>query len=257
MKKGLRGASLCLALACGMVATTSFAAQGGSIGQGDFSVMKGDQLVDKLSGQNPIADESMLVCDGKCMIKSEGISLVAGDQAKFAIKNEAATFRLFLREGSVDYVITDKARKISFHTPDGVYSVAEIVFNAASNPVVRGTVQVNADGKTEISVKEGRMVFATADGMKTVSANEKIVLAIGSPPAPAGAPAPAGGGLFGLSGPTLAVGAIVTAGLVATAIVVDNNNDDDDPAPTPTPAPTPAPTPTPTPRPTPTPSPSN
>ncbi|MFH2123661.1 MAG: hypothetical protein ABIJ50_09305 [Pseudomonadota bacterium] len=237
--------SLCLVFGFGMISTAALAAQGGSIGQGDFSVMKGDQLVDKLSGQNPLKDESMLVCDGKCMVKSEGISLVAGDQAKFAIKNESDTFRLFLREGSVDYVITDKARKIAFHTPEGVYSIAEIVFNAASSPVVRGTVQVNKDGKTEISVKEGRLVFATADGMKAVGVNEKIVLAaIGDT---LGAGAPTGTATTGV----FIAGGLVLAGGTTMALLQKNDND-----PAPTPTQTPAPTVTPTPRPTPTPSPS-
>jgi hypothetical protein len=213
MKKKLKGISLCLVFAFSLSTTISFATPGGSIGQGDFSVLKNEQVVDTLKGQNPIDESSLLVCDGKCMIKSEGISLVAADQAKFAIKNEADTFRLYLRSGSVDYVITEKARKIAFHTPEGVYSVAEIIFNAASDPVVRGTVAVTKDGKTEVSVKEGRLVFATADGMKTVNANEKIVLAISSPP-PAEkrnlAPFWIGGG---------------TAAAFATAMVVANNND--------------------------------
>ncbi|MDD3814915.1 MAG: hypothetical protein PHZ02_09735 [Desulfocapsaceae bacterium] len=245
MKIRLINVSLCLVLGFGMVSTAAFAALGGSIGQGDFSVMKGEQLVDKLSGQNPLKDESMLVCDGKCMIKSEGISLVAADQAKFAIKNESDTFRLFLREGSVDYVITDKARKIAFHTPEGVYSVAEIVFNAASNPVVRGTVQVNADGKTEISVKEGRLVFATADGMKAVGVNEKIVLAAIGDTLGAGASS----GVF-TPGVFVAGGLVLAGGTTMALMQPDNDN----PAPnSPPPA---AVTPTPTPRPAPTPSPS-
>ena len=88
MRKCLKSISLCLALALSITSTASFAVQAGSIGQGDFSVVKGSQLVDKFSGQNPIADESMLVCDGKCMIKSKGISLVAADEAKFAIGNQ-------------------------------------------------------------------------------------------------------------------------------------------------------------------------
>lgn len=223
MKKQLSILSLGFVLAFGMTTTGAFAAQGGSIGQGDFSVMKGEQLVDKLSGQNPLKDESLLVCDGKCMIKSEGVSLVAGDQAKFAIKNEVDTFRLFLREGSVDYVITDKARKIAFHTPDGVYSVAEIVFNAASNPVVRGTVQVTADGKTEISVKEGRLVFATAEGMKAVGANEKIILAMGEVGA-AGASVKGSGGLFGFSLPaTIVGGGLIAGAVVATVVEISNS----------------------------------
>ena len=239
MRKRLSNVSLCFVLAFGMATTAAFAAQGGSIGQGDFSVMKGDKLVDKLSGQNPLKDEAMLVCDGKCMVKSEGISLVAADQAKFAIKNEADTFRLFLREGSVDYVITDKARKIAFHTPEGVYSVAEIMFNAASNPVVRGSVKVNKDGKTEVSVKEGRLTFATADGMKVIGANEKIVLAIAEVPAAGGGGAvTTGGGLFGLGTGATIAGGVVVAGLATTAIVVANNNGgNDNPAPIPTPSP--------------------
>jgi hypothetical protein len=180
------------------------------------------------------------------MVKSEGISLTAADKAKFAIKNEADTFRLFLSAGSVDYVITDKARKIAFHTPEGVYSVADIIFNAASNPVVRGTVMVNADGKTEISVKEGRMSFVTADGVKTVGANEKIMLAMAQ--------------VKGEKkeekcndnddrddndcdklGAWWFIGGAVAAAAAVTAVVVNNNNDDDGPSYIPVPVPPPAP----------------
>ena len=55
-----------------------------------------------------------------------------------------------------------------------------------ASPVVRGYARVKADGATEIGVEEGRLVFATADGMKTVDANQKIVLAVSEVPAPAG-----------------------------------------------------------------------
>ena len=263
MRKRIKSISLCLVLAFSVSTTVSFAAQGGSIGQGDISVMKGSQVVDQLKGQNPVQDSSMLVCDGKCMIKSEGISLVAADQAKFAIKNEADTFRLFLRSGSVDYVITEKARKIAFHTPEGVYSVADVIFNAGSDPVVRGTVTVTKDGKTEVSVKEGKLVFATADGMKTVNADEKIVLAISTPPA-GGTPPPDDDNLE-----MWLWGGAAAAAIAAGIIIAENDDDDDgqvggpvteDEEPetggrdrrdnrAPTPSPTPSPTPTPTPSP--------
>ncbi len=249
MRKKLSIVSLCFVLAFGMATTAAVAAQGGSIGQGDFSVMKGDKLVDKLSGQNPLKDEAMLVCDGKCMVKSEGISLVAADQAKFAIKNEADTFRLFLRAGSVDYVITDKARKIAFHTPEGIYSVAEIVFNAASSPAVRGSVKVNKDGKTEISVKEGRLIFATANGMKSVGANEKIVLAMADVPGAGhntNIDTDNNNGLF--------IAGAVAAGVVTAIYLLQRDNDNETHV---TPPPTPRPTPRPSPRPTPNPSPNH
>ena len=135
-----------LAIAFGLmlsVSTMATLATAGSVGHGDFGVYKGGQLADKLSGQNPIDEGALLVCDGKCMIKSEGVSLVAADQAKLAIRNEAKTFNLFLREGNVNYTITSNARQVAFHTPQGTYTTAEVIFNAAANPVVRiaiGTV---------------------------------------------------------------------------------------------------------------------
>ena len=62
------------------LATMNMAFAGGSIGHGNISVYKEDTLVSKLSGQNPIEDGALLVCDGKCMLKSEGISVIAEDK---------------------------------------------------------------------------------------------------------------------------------------------------------------------------------
>jgi hypothetical protein len=159
-------------------ATVNFAFAGGSIGHGDISVFKNGVLANKLSGQNPIEDGSLLACDGKCMLKSQGISIVAEDKSQIAVSNEADTFKLYVKEGSVDYVINNNTRKIAFYTPQGTYTVAEVVFNASGPSVVKGKVEVSEDGSTEISVTEGRMVFATADGMKAVDANQKIILAV-------------------------------------------------------------------------------
>ena len=235
MKKTfLKAMALTAAITIGS-ANIGFAA-GGSIGHGNLSVYKNGNLVSKLAGQNPIEDGSLLVCDGKCMIKSEGISLVAGDNAKVAVTNEEKTFKLYVKEGKVDYIINSNVRTIAFYTPQGTYTVAEVVFNAGSKSVVKGTVEVAADGKTEITVTEGRMVFATADGMKTVDANNKIVLAV-APDADRAA-----GGLFGLGTEgTIAAGAlIVGAGVAAGVIINDNDDDDDAPATSPAPSPRPA-----------------
>ncbi|TKB09906.1 hypothetical protein [Desulforhopalus sp. IMCC35007] len=244
MKKTfLKVIALTAALSFGAV-SVGFAA-GGSIGHGDISVFKNGQLSAKLSGQNPVEDGALLVCDGKCMLKSEGISIIATDKSQVAVTNEDDTFKLYVKEGTVDYVISSNARKIAFYTPQGTYTVAEVVFNASNNSVVKGSVTVAADGQTEISVTEGKMVFATADGMKTVDANNKIVLAV--------APAAAGGGAEAKIG-TVIFGA---ASLGVVGGVVAAIADDDD---TPSVAAAAAPAPTPPvvrPRPTPTASPSN
>ena len=189
-------------------ASVGFAA-GGSIGLGDISVYKSGKLVSKLSGQNPIEDNSLLVCNGKCMIKSEGISLIGADSAKMAVTNEQDIFKLYVQEGKVDYIINSNVRKISFYTPQGTYTVAEAIFNAGSQSVVKGSVAVDSDGKTEIAVTEGRLVFATSEGLKTVDANNKIVLAA-APAAPA-----ATGGLS--TGAIVGIGAAVVVGGVAIA----------------------------------------
>ncbi len=215
MKKKIAVVALSLLMAFNTVGS-AFAV--GSVAHGDLSVYKSGKLADKLSGQNPVDEGSLLVCDGKCMVKSEGISLVAADQAKFAIQNEEDAFNLFVRGGTINYVITDNSRKIAFHTPDGSYSVAEVIFNAESSSVVRGYVQVNDKGQTEIAVTEGRMVFATADGMKPVDANHKIVLAEAMKP-----PGPEGGGLS--TGATLG---LVGGGLVAGGVIWAITDDDDD-----------------------------
>lgn len=197
-------------------ASMGFAA-GGSIGLGEISVYKSGKLVSKLSGQNPIEDGSLLVCDGKCMIKSEGISLIGADSAKMAVTNEQDVFKLYVKEGTVDYIINSNVRKISFYTPQGTYTVAEVVFNAGSQAVAKGSVVVDSDGNTEIAVTEGRLVFATSEGLKTVDANNKIVLAV--------APAVAGGAAaFGwLTAPMIVAGGVVAAIAVgAVALSADS-----------------------------------
>ena len=218
--------TLALATALSLaVVNVSFAA-GGSIGHGDISVYKNGQLTAKLSGKNPVEDGALLMCDGKCMLKSEGISIIATDKSQVAVTNLEDTFKLYLKEGKVDYVISSNARKIAFHTPQGTYTVAEVVFNASSGSVVKGSVVVGADGATEISVTEGKMVFATADGIKTVDANNKIVLAVAPAVSGAAAGGAAAGGL-GLTG-ALVAGGVVTAAVVTGVVVVNNDDDDDD-----------------------------
>ena len=198
-KRFLKAVALSAVLALS-TANIAFAA-GGSIGHGNLSVYKEGKLVSKLTGQNPIEDGALLVCDGKCMIKSEGISLITADDANVAVTNEENTFRLYVKEGRVDYIINSNVRTIAFHTPQGTYTVAEVVFNAGKQSAVKGTVEVDSTGHTEITVTEGRMVFATADGMKTVDANQKIVLAV--------TPADAAS-----TGPLLVLGGAMLAGAV-------------------------------------------
>ncbi len=221
------------------VATSGFAA-GGSVVTGNISVYKGGELVSTLSGQNPIEDGVLFTCQGRCMVKSEGISLIGSDGARIAVDSADDTFNLYIKEGKVDYTITNNSRTITFVTPDGAYSVADVVFDAASQSVVKGSVVVDAEGATHISVTEGKLVFATADGMQAVTAGNKIILAVnpdaaaagavagGSEAAAVGGAAAGGATIGGVSMTAVAVAGAVVAGGVAVAIASSNDDDDDD-----------------------------
>lgn len=200
--------------ACLSLLTLNVAFAGGSIGYGNINVLKDDKVVTKLNGQNPIEDKSVLVCDGKCMIKSEGISLIGAAGSVISVDNQPDTFNLAIKEGKVDFVINNNTRKIAFHTPDGTYTVAEVVFDASSTPVVKGYVAVTEDGNVDIEVTEGRMVFASAEGMQAVDANQKIVLAQAAATA-AWVPWVVGGGLV----------------VAVVAVAAAQDDDDDAPAP--------------------------
>lgn len=220
MKKRLVKA-IALTAALSLATVNLSLASGGNIGHGDISIYENGSVISKLSGQNPVEDSTMMVCDGKCLVKSEGISLIANDKSQMAVSNETDIFNLYVKKGLVNYVINNNSRKIAFYTPEGSYTVAEVVFNADSGSVVKGNVAVASDGSTEISVTDGRMIFATADGMKAIDANNKLVLAQSSIPAggAAGAAATSPGWI-----PWVVGGA---AAFVAVALIIDSNDSDD------------------------------
>jgi hypothetical protein len=208
---------------------------GGSIGHGNFSVYNdAGKLSSRLSGHNPVEDGTLLVCDGKCLLKSQGISLIASNNSRIAVASETDTYKLYVKEGEVKFIINNNARKLAFYTPQGTYTIAEVVFNASTTPVVRGSIVVDGQGKTEISVFEGRMVFATADGLKTIDATQKIVLAMVP-----GNIVDTSSILDSLTGPNLAIAGAVFLVLAAIA----NNTGGQDPPPPDPPPPDPDPPP--------------
>lgn len=237
-------------LTAGVVSTQATA---GVLAEGNISVYKGGQLTNTITGQTPVAEEALMVCNEKCMIKTTGVSLVGATGTELAIKNNDEQFNLLIRKGQLDFILGGAVSKIGFYLPDGQYTVADAVFNANTSSPVRGYVNVDENGQTAIGVYEGRMVFNTAEGAKVVDSNDYILLAqvgVGTGAGGAAAGAAAGtagagaaGGVAGAIGAvTAAVGTtgLVVGGVVVTGAVVaggvavaDAINDDDDDAPTP------------------------
>ena len=209
--------------------------QGHIISNGNFSLYKGGKLLKKVSGKSLINDDVFMLCDGKCLLKAKGISMAALDKTVLAVKEEADSFNILVNSGRMEFVLYENSKNIAFHTPDGSYSLAEPIFNASSGSTVRGFVIVDDRG-TQVGIREGRMIFTTADGTKTVNANQGIILAMADVPATAGA------GTSGAAGTVAAGTSVAAAAAVSTippvmwllpaagagfggAAMISNNND--------------------------------
>ena len=155
--------------------SSAFAATQASITQGNITVIKDGKETSKLTGQNVVEDDTLMVCEGICTVKSQGINLVANDQSGFAVKNDGDHFNLFVQKGQIEFVISSGINKLSFYSPDGLYTVAEIIPDSNPDSVVRGYMLTNDKG-TDIGVREGNLSFLSADGTKVVNAGNGLHL---------------------------------------------------------------------------------
>jgi len=238
-KKKLSAYIMTALLTVGFAGTQATA---GILAEGNISVYKGGSLTNTITGQSPVDEEALLVCNEKCMLKSTGVSLIGATGSELSVKSGQGQFNLLLREGKVDFILSGAVEKMGFYTPDGQYSVADVVFNASTGSPVRGYMQVTEGGKTAVGVYEGRMIFSTVEGAKVVDSNNYILLAqaeMGAGAAATGAGAGAGAGAVGSAAAALGVSttAVVVGGVVVAGAVVAGgiaaadaiNDDDDDP----------------------------
>ena len=156
--------------------TNAFAGLSGIIAQGEFSVYKKGKLADKISGTTPVTEDALLVCAGKCLIKTKGIALVIQDGTEMSVKKSADQFNMMVMNGLVDFSLTEQAGKVAFYTADGQYTVGNPMFNASTANAIRGYMQTADDGRARVGLHDGRMVFSTGEGPRTVNSNEYILL---------------------------------------------------------------------------------
>ncbi|MCI5164732.1 MAG: hypothetical protein D3903_01265 [Candidatus Electrothrix sp. GM3_4] len=173
-KKTLSTAIMATILTAGIASTQAAA---GILAEGDISVYKSGNLSNTMIGQNPVDEEALLVCNDKCMIKATGVSIVGATGTELSVKSDQEQFNLLLKKGQLDFILSGAIGKMGFYTADGQYTNADIIFNASTSTPVRGYMHVTADGSTKIGVYDGRMVFNTVEGAKTVDSNNYILLA--------------------------------------------------------------------------------
>ncbi len=175
MKKKTFSACIMAALLTAGIASTQAAA--GILAEGNISVYKGGNLSSTMTGQNPVDEEALLVCNDKCMIKTTGISIVGATGTEMAVKNDQKHFNLLLKQGQLDFILSGAVGKMGFYTADRQYASADVIYNASTASPVRGYMQVTSEGNTKIGVYEGRLVFNTVEGPKTIDSNNYILLA--------------------------------------------------------------------------------
>jgi hypothetical protein len=175
MKKKTFSACVMAALLTAGIASTQVTA--GVLAEGNISVYKGGQLTNTITGQQPVDEEALMVCNEKCMVKSTGVSIIGVTGSELAVKNDQEQFNLLLKKGKLDFLLSGAVKKMGFYTADRQYAHAEAIFNANTDTPVRGYMEVTPEGSTRVGVYEGRLVFNTLDGAKTVDSNNYILLA--------------------------------------------------------------------------------
>lgn len=175
MKRKALSALMTALMTTGLASTQVMAA--GILAEGNISVYKGGEQIRTLTGQNPVDEEALLVCNDRCMVKSTGVSIVGTAGSALAVKDGQEQFNILLKKGKLDFVLTGSVGKMGFYTADRQYASADVVYNASSPSPVRGYMELTPDGDTKIGVYEGRLVFNSAEGAKTIDSNNYILLA--------------------------------------------------------------------------------
>jgi len=213
--------------------------KGRIIPDGRVSLLQDGRVVASFTEQAPIDDKTLISCDGACMVKMRGFSLIAADQSVFGVKEMNGPTALYVDKGMVHFIVADTTRQLAFFTPDGHFIKTEgFLVPASTESSVRGFVNMTDKG-TEIGMENGSMIVQTANGLQTIKPGNTILLAgiIGDDAAAGGGAlglggSSGGGALFG--GASLGQGALAgaialggAAGVVGLKNMADNNNSND------------------------------
>ncbi|BBO75664.1 hypothetical protein DSCW_30810 [Desulfosarcina widdelii] len=179
-KKGKAISRLALALTVYMIGQ-SVAVWAGSdriYPTGKVTLLRGDRTVGVYTREAPLPNGTILSTQGRCGIKLNDLYLVAEDQCVFSINTTGRQRHLFIRQGSVYFKTRGMKHTLTLFTPNGAISVQRIRLNAGfDDAFLKGYISVS-DERSELGVAEGgSMDVFTDDGLMTIPAGKKIILA--------------------------------------------------------------------------------
>lgn len=186
MHKQIRKFFACL-LFLVLTATFSHAATKGRImTDGKVSLYKNGKVVTSFTKEGPVDDSALIACEGKCLVKVKGLSLIADDQTRFAVKEIGNSVNLYVENGIVNFAVSDVSRQFAFFTPDGNYVQSEgFITPASTNKSTKGYMRTTDKG-TEIGMTDGTMIVQSNKGTETIGPGKAILLALAPPTNPGG-----------------------------------------------------------------------
>lgn len=181
-----------------LVASSFAATKGRIMTNGKVTMYQNGRAVASYTDQGPLDENSLIGCNGSCMVKMQGIAMNAADQTTFAVKEQGSAVNLYVEKGQIYFVMSDLSHQFNFYTPDGYFVKTEgFIAPASAENSVKGFVRVT-DKATEIGMNTGVMIVTTDEGTQTIEPGQSIVLAMADVP-PAGGQAtndPRGGAAF-------------------------------------------------------------
>jgi hypothetical protein len=146
------------------------------IPEGKVSLLADGKEINQFQSEMPLSEGSLMLCNGRCLVQTQSIQLVAQNQAVFALAEGNAHWDLTVKSGQVDFAMRTDAKPISFHTPLDSIQTERAVVPASTSSMVRGSIKVT-EKEAVLSMQEGALQVMAPDGTQLLQPGQGIRLA--------------------------------------------------------------------------------
>jgi hypothetical protein len=155
----------------------SWAGQGARvIPEGKVSILADGKEVNQFQSEMPLSEGSVMLCDGRCLVQTQNVQLVAQNKAVFALAEGKAHWDLTVKSGQVDFAMRSDAKPISFHTPLDTIQTERAIVPASNTGMVKGFIKVT-EKESVLNIQEGALQVMAPDGTQLVQSGQAIRLA--------------------------------------------------------------------------------
>ncbi len=122
----------------------------------------------------PVVSGKRISYAEKSLIRLSGATFVAEGGSALEVLDRGEEFEIGIERGIVHFRIQPQRAVISFVTTDGRFDTPKVV--TAGTSMIEGTITVDKNG-TAVELADGSFSVLTPEGLKTVNAGERIVIA--------------------------------------------------------------------------------